>query len=84
MFAFDTTGVLYSAMRYIIIAAIVLLPGVNRAQEKKEYTDLRDALFTSFRFGETPGPRSVNWINGGDQYSFIGDESASGSIRTMM
>jgi dipeptidyl-peptidase-4 len=70
-------------MRYIIIAAIVLLPGVNRAQEKKEYTDLRDALFTSFRFGETPGPRSVNWINGGDQYSFIGDESASGSIRTM-
>ena len=41
-----------------------------RAQQ--QYGSLSDALQAGFRLHGKSGPRSVNWINGGDEYSFIG------------
>jgi dipeptidyl-peptidase 4 len=70
-------------MRWIVL--LVACPFVAAAQEKKEFSDLRDALFTSFQFGETPGPRSVNWIDGGNRFSYISAVPSTGAdqIRTM-
>ena len=67
-------------MRWTLALAL-LAPLALPAQEKKEYNDLRDALFTAFRYGETAGPRSVNWIRGGDAFSYIADQKDE--IRTL-
>src|SRR6185437_15218461 len=46
---------------------------------QQRYGSLAEALQTGFRLHGRPGPRSVNWINNGDQYGF----ENSGDIRTM-
>jgi dipeptidyl-peptidase 4 len=40
-------------------------------QAQQRYGNLSDALQAGFRLHGKSGPRSVNWINGGDEYSFI-------------
>ncbi|WKN30689.1 DPP IV N-terminal domain-containing protein [Porifericola rhodea] len=39
--------------------------------QKQRYQNLREALFTAGRLSGESGPRSVNWINEGEQFSFI-------------
>ncbi len=57
------------------IAGIVLLCGLSYcdsyAQTKPEYSSLTDALRATSRLRGRPGPESVNWINGGQKYSYI-------------
>ncbi|TDW96440.1 S9 family peptidase [Dinghuibacter silviterrae] len=53
-----------------IAALVFVLPLFVQAQDKKEYTDLKDALFTAYRFGESPGPSQVTWIEGGNRLSY--------------
>jgi len=55
----------------------MLLPNHLQAQTKPEYSSLTDALTTGGKLRGKSGPRSVNWINGGDQYSFIANGSIS-------
>jgi dipeptidyl-peptidase 4 len=71
-------------MRWII-ALVVACPLVAPAQDKKEYKDMREALFSAFQYGETAGPRSVNWIEGGNKFSFINTQEGTGTdeIRIM-
>lgn len=52
---------------------------LSLAYSQQRYGSLAEALQTGFRLHGRPGPRSVNWINNGDQYSF----ENSGDIRTM-
>ena len=55
------------------VAVICLLFPVNlSAQNKTQYKNLSDALAAGRKLRGKSGPQSVNWINGGDQYSFTG------------
>jgi dipeptidyl-peptidase 4 len=61
-----------SCFRCAIALAIFfsILPDMQ-AQERKEYVGLANALQSAGSLRGKPGPQSVNWIQGGDQYSFI-------------
>src|ERR1700754_4080120 len=41
------------------------------AQDKQQYSSLGSALQAGFMLQGQSGPASVNWIQGGEQYSFI-------------
>jgi dipeptidyl-peptidase 4 len=56
-----------------ILVAIVCLPLGVWAQQKKEFTDIKDAVFSSSPVQTTGAPRSVNWISGGDKFSYINE-----------
>ncbi len=45
--------------------------GDLKAQTKTPYTSLTDAMRASARLRGNSGPASVNWINGGQKYSYI-------------
>ena len=53
------------------------------AQEKKEYGSVRDALFSAGQLSGEYGPRNVNWIEGGERYSYMqyNPEEQSNEIR---
>jgi dipeptidyl-peptidase-4 len=57
------------------LTGALLLCGISfsslRAQTKPEYTSLTDAMRATSRLRGRPGPESVNWINGGQKYSYI-------------
>jgi dipeptidyl-peptidase-4 len=59
----------------------VLLFGtlVTQAQQKTEYKDITDAIFSGGKLSGKRGPASVNWINDGQKYSYIAGEE----VRTM-
>ena len=42
-----------------------------RAQTKPRYTDLQQALFAGGQLSGLAGPRSVNWVEGGNKFSSI-------------
>jgi len=54
-----------------IMASIIIGAGGVRAQSKQVYTDIADAMQSAGKLRGKPGPQSVNWIRGGNQYSFI-------------
>ena len=41
------------------------------AQSRQRYANLQQALFSGGQLTGSPGPRSVNWIEGGSKFSFI-------------
>src|ERR1700744_6521421 len=47
-----------------------LLPTLTIAQTKTEYKNLADAMAATRKLTGKSGPRGVDWINNGDQYSF--------------
>ncbi|MBL3657135.1 S9 family peptidase [Fulvivirga sediminis] len=51
-------------MFFMLIAA-----SISEAQQ--EYSNLRDALFSNGKLAGGSGPQSINWIEGGDLFSFI-------------
>jgi dipeptidyl-peptidase-4 len=59
-----------------LLASAMLLPDLTSAQNKTEYTSLSDAMAQGRKLRGRSGPQSVNWINGGNQYSFL----ANGAI----
>jgi len=61
-------------VRVFLAIAIVLFVGTG-ARAQQAYGSIGDALRGGAQLRGKSGPASVNWINGGDQYSFIsGDE----------
>jgi len=54
-----------------------VLPQNSFAQTKTQYTSLNDALTTGRVLRGKSGPRNIDWINGGDQYSFAGKDGIS-------
>lgn len=50
-----------------------------QAQTKTQYSSLTDAISSYSKLRGKSGPESLNWINGGNQYSYI----SGGEIRTM-
>ncbi len=58
-----------------IALASVILTGLVYAQEKSYYSDVRDAVAATSKLTGKPGPRSLNWIDGGNRYSYITSDS---------
>ncbi len=57
--------------RLIRIALLLLIPIVSFAQTKQRYTSLQQALTSGGQLAGASGPRSVNWIDGGNRFSYI-------------
>lgn len=53
------------------LTLLFIITGNGKAQTRQPYASLTEALRASGSLHGRPGPQSVNWIQGGDQYSFI-------------
>ncbi|MDB4926158.1 MAG: peptidase dipeptidylpeptidase domain protein [Mucilaginibacter sp.] len=62
-----------------MLILISVFPYALKAQTKQEYSNLTDAIFAGSKLRGKQGPASVNWINGGQKYSYIAGEE----IRSM-
>ncbi len=64
---------LFRCTRPGLIILFVLTAGfsVSRAQNKIPYKNIEYALLSSRRLMGKSGPQSVNWIDGGNRYSYI-------------
>ena len=49
---------------------LLISPSLLHAQNS--FPTYRDAVFAAFQYGDVTGaPKSVNWIDGGDRFSFL-------------
>ena len=55
----------------IVLFAMLMLPYYTFAQNKTGYKNLREALLSSRKLRGASGPRSLNWIDNGNRYSYI-------------
>jgi len=56
---------------FCLLFCLLYLSASLKAQPKAEYKDLKEALLASRKLAGNAGPKDVNWINGGSQYSYI-------------
>jgi len=63
--------------RALVIAATVLAPSAAFSQEKQRFATLDEALAASSELAGRSGPRNVNWIEGGNRFSFIDRDARS-------
>jgi dipeptidyl-peptidase-4 len=63
-------------LRYVCLALFITGATENAvtAQQKTEYKDINEAIFSGGRLSGKHGPASVNWINDGQKYSYIAGE----------
>jgi len=75
----------YSILRsFLLFAFCFLLLSISKAQSKQEYGSLSEALRSAGSLYGNQGPQSVNWTNGGEKYSYIGnDEIRSMDVKTL-
>ena len=53
------------------LSIVLFFPISLRAQEKESFRNVRDALAASGKLQGKSGPKSLNWIDGGNRYSYI-------------
>ena len=58
----------------LLLAAALLLPGALGAQQKQRFASVDQAL-QAVALGGSSGPRSVNWIEGGNRFSYMDQEA---------
>lgn len=67
-------------LKYILLPGLYCLLAIGAvAQNKQQYGSLTEALRSAGNLYGNQGPQSVNWTNGGNQYSFINNDE----IRSM-
>ncbi|HUI31634.1 MAG TPA: S9 family peptidase [Candidatus Acidoferrales bacterium] len=54
-----------------MLLLVVAIPSFADAQSKKAYANIEEALRSTSILTGKSGPRSLNWIDGGKQYSYI-------------
>lgn len=54
----------------LLLLSALFLHEQGQAQEKERYSDIKDALYNTGLRSES-GPSGVNWIDGGDRYSYM-------------
>ncbi|GAB3541812.1 S9 family peptidase [Spirosoma fluminis] len=72
-----------SSTYLLTITSLVLLLISDQlavAQTKQRYANLQEALFSAGQLNGSNGPRSVNWIEGGNKFSFIDGQSTIKSL----
>lgn len=78
----------HSKVSFRFLLCLLLLPAFlftghpAQAQQKERYDNLKEALYSS-GLRSSYGPQNVNWIDGGDRYSYMqrNDETNSMEIR---
>ncbi len=55
---------------FVLITLFIFLPIALKAQEKATYKSLQEAIRASRTLAGKSGPKSLNWINNGNQYSY--------------
>jgi dipeptidyl-peptidase-4 len=65
--------------RNLIWVLLLFIAVQGYAQDKKKFASLQEALQAGGRLTGNFGPRSVNWIEGGEKYSYI---ESGGVIKT--
>lgn len=55
-----------------------LYPASAQPAELPQYESLRSALFSGGRLAGNSGPRSINWIEGGERYSYMQENAGTG------
>src|SRR5699024_11783282 len=63
----------------LLFSALLIESTPAQAQQKERYSVLKDALYSG-GLRSPSGPRNVNWINGGDRYSYMQTNEESGSM----
>lgn len=66
-----------------ILSAVLALPYQADAQQKERYQNVKEALNAGELLSGSEGPENVNWIDGGDRYSYMAynEETESTEIR---
>ncbi len=54
-----------------LVASVLFCSMIYSVQAQQQYGNISEALQSTFRLRGRPGPRNLNWIDKGDQYSFI-------------
>ena len=57
--------------RVFVIVVTLAFPAVAFPQQKQKFSTIDDAIAAGSILTGRPGPRSVNWIEGGNKFSFI-------------
>ncbi len=67
-------------IRFIIILISLFLAGhsVIRGQEKKEYSDIPEAVSSTHILMGSSGPRNVQWVENGTSYSYTSRNAETG------
>ena len=55
----------------LVLIAALLIPGFLNAQEKTGYKNIQEAMRATAILSGKSGPRSLNWIDNGNRYSYI-------------
>lgn len=58
-------------MQRIILTLILCLSSVGFATAQQQFQSFQDAVRLTSQFSSESGPASVNWIDGGDRYSYL-------------
>ncbi|GAB3026070.1 S9 family peptidase [Spirosoma pulveris] len=66
--------------RWLLGAAVLLTHLATGQSAKQPYSNLQQAIFSGGQLNGSSGPRSVNWIEGGNKFSFIDGQS---TIKTL-
>ena len=70
--------------KFLVLTLAIFFIGNLSAQEKTRFKDLRDVMMSGRQLIGKSGPRSLNWIDNGDRYSYItvNDSTRREEIRT--
>jgi dipeptidyl-peptidase 4 len=59
-----------SRLLLLFLSIFIVYQSGSNGQEKSEYSSLQEAIMSGRQLSGKPGPRNVNWINNGSQYSY--------------
>jgi dipeptidyl-peptidase-4 len=65
--------------RLFFVGLVIGLPLVAAAQEKQRFANMDDAMQAGAILNGRQGPRGVNWIEGGQRYSYTDRDAATGT-----
>lgn len=54
-----------------LLLGCLIIPSNSQAQQKESYSSIKEALSKSGRLSGSNGPNNVNWIDGGNRYSYM-------------
>ena len=63
----------------LLLTVLVLAPVEGRAQQKQRFATMLDAFRAAGALAGGNGPRNVNWIDGGERFSYI-ERTAGGEV----
>jgi dipeptidyl-peptidase 4 len=65
--------------RLFFVGLVIGLPLIASAQEKQRFANMDEALQAGAILNGRQGPRGVNWIEGGQRYSYTDRDAATGT-----